>query len=161
MPLSDLTRTFDIPDIEKGLFPHLFNHPNNYGYDGLLPDLKYYDPDGMKEKTREKLIRWHEQHKSERFVFDEELSRYCEADVALLKEGCMKFRTSFLEATGVDPFRQITIASACMEVFRKNFLTANTIGMYSIFEHLILILLHTNTHPPTHPQRHTHTHTTQ
>ena len=160
MPLSVFTITFDIPDIEKGLFPHLFNHPNNYGYDGILPDLKYYDPDGMKEKTREKLIRWHEEHKSERFVFDEELSRYCEADVALLKEGCMKFRTSFLRATTVDPFRQVTIASACMEVFRKNFLTANTIGMHSIFEHIILILLHTSihTHTHTHPHRHTHTH---
>ena len=33
IPLSDFTRTFDISDIEKGLFPHLFNHPNKYGYD--------------------------------------------------------------------------------------------------------------------------------
>ena len=130
MPLSDFTRTFDIPDIEKGLFPH-------HG---------------------RRLIRWHEEHKSERFVFDEELSRYCEADVALLKEGCMKFRTSFLSATAGDPFRQITIASACMEVFRKNFLTANTIGMHSIFEHLILILLHTSIHPHTHTHTHTQTH---
>jgi len=128
MPLADFSKTFDLPDTVKGCFPHLFNHPDNYTYDGMLPTLNYYDPDGMKEKSREKLLQWHAEHKFDNFVFSEELKNYCVDDVALLKAGCMKFRASFLDATGVDPFNQITIASACMEVFRRNFLTANTIG---------------------------------
>ena len=100
MPLADFSKTFDLPDTVKGCFPHLFNHPDNYTYDGMLPTLNYYDPDGMKEKSREKLLQWHAEHKFDNFVFYEELKNYCVADVALLKAGCMKFRASFLDATG-------------------------------------------------------------
>ena len=128
MPLSQFTETFNIPDTEKGTFPHLFNLPENYNYDGVLPPLEYYDPDSLKEGPRRKLLEWHINHCDNSFNFKRELSQYCEADVALLKAGCIKFRKNFLSSTGVDPFQQVTIASACMEVFRRNFLTANMIG---------------------------------
>ena len=128
MPLASFTKTFDIPDKMKGTFPHLFNTPANYDYDGLLPPLHYYSPDSMKADARRKLLEWHADHSSDRFVFADELKAYCEADVDLLRAGCMKFRNSFISSTGVDPFAQMTIASACMAVFRKNHLKANTIG---------------------------------
>ena len=45
MPLSDFSKTFDIPDMVKGTFPHLFNKPENYQYTGPLPPLEYYSPE--------------------------------------------------------------------------------------------------------------------
>ncbi len=128
MPLRQFTETFQIPNMVKGEFPHKFNHPTNYEYAGRLPSIHYYDPDSLKDEPREKLIHWHNQHANDIFVFAEELKKYCTADVALLRAGCVKFRNSFLQSTGVDPFEKITIASACMEVYRRGFLAEDTIG---------------------------------
>ena len=54
---------------------------------------------------------------------------YCKDDVLLLREGCERFRTLFEKASSLDPFKNITIASACMNVFRSHFLEENTIGI--------------------------------
>jgi len=40
----------------------------NSGYDGPLPGLEYYDPDGMKEPARSELICWYEENKDSRHV---------------------------------------------------------------------------------------------
>ena len=129
MALNDFTKTFDLPDITKGTFPHLFNTPDNYKYAGPLPDLHYYTPDSLKEGPRAKLLEWHHLHRNDHFVFSNELASYCEADVNFLRAGCMKFRASFISSTGVDPFHQVTIASTCMEVFRRHHLPTQTIGL--------------------------------
>ena len=34
-------------EMTKGYFPHLFNTEANQLYVGPLPDVKFYDPDGM------------------------------------------------------------------------------------------------------------------
>ena len=46
---------------KKGVFPHLFNLMTNSGYDGPLPGLEYYGPDGMKEPVRSELICWYKE----------------------------------------------------------------------------------------------------
>ena len=99
MPLSKFSDTFNLPDVVKGAFPHCFNTPNNYGYVDLLPDLHYYEPNGLKEAARSKLIQWHSEHSNDEFIFDCEIHEYCTADVALLKYDYMKFRVSFLADT--------------------------------------------------------------
>ena len=93
----------------------------------------------MKNETQEKLLGWNADHKHDRFVFAaEELKAYCFSEVELLKAGCVRFRASFLEITGVDPFMKITIASACMEVFKRNFLKENKIdGSFYMFSFLL------------------------
>ena len=106
----------------------MFNKVENYGYDGILPDLKFYDPDSLKEPARSNLLKWHEENKTNRFNFSKEIEAYCIADVRLLKDGCMAFRSSFMRDTGSDPFMSITIAGACMRVFRNRFLTKDTIA---------------------------------
>ena len=85
MPLSKLIDIFNLPDVVKGTFPHCFIIPNNYGYVGLLPALHYYEPDGLKEPARSKLIKWHGEHSNDELIFDREIHEYCTADVALLK----------------------------------------------------------------------------
>ena len=122
MPLSRFSATFNLPNVAKGTFPHLFNVVDNYKYIGRLPALHYYDPDGMKEPGRSKLIEWHREHADNEFEFSKEIHQYCQSDVALLKSGCMKFRSAFMSDTGIDPFQYCTIASACMAVLRTSHL---------------------------------------
>lgn len=45
MPLAALPKTFNLNELKKGHFPHLFNTPENQSYVGKIPDLIYYEPD--------------------------------------------------------------------------------------------------------------------
>lgn len=45
LPLSELLKAFGLEKLKKGYFPHLFNKEQNYKYVGILPNIKYYDPD--------------------------------------------------------------------------------------------------------------------
>ena len=57
MPLASFPSTFNLTELKKGVFPHLFNTPDHQQYVGRIPDLEFYDPDGMMAKKREELIR--------------------------------------------------------------------------------------------------------
>ena len=128
MPLSKFSDTFNLHDVVKGTLPYCFNTPTNYVYVGLLPALHYYEPDGRKEPDRFKFIQWHSEHSNDEFIIAHEIYKYCTADVALLKSGCMKFRVSFLIDTGIDPYQSCTIAGACMHVFLTSYLKEKTIA---------------------------------
>ena len=52
MPLSSLPKAYGLNEIEKGVFPHLFNTPENQSYEGPFPPLNVYSPDSMKIKER-------------------------------------------------------------------------------------------------------------
>ena len=52
MLLPKFSKTFGLPELAKGYFPHFFNTEANQHYAGPLPDAKYYDPDGMKPEAR-------------------------------------------------------------------------------------------------------------
>ena len=47
MPLSSLPKAYGLNEIEKGVFPHLFNTPENQSYEGPFPPLDVYSPDSM------------------------------------------------------------------------------------------------------------------
>ena len=47
------------------------------------------------------------------FDFQKELVEYCESDVKLLKQGCLKFKGLFEEKSKFNPICCMTIASAC------------------------------------------------
>ncbi|VDI63307.1 Hypothetical predicted protein [Mytilus galloprovincialis] len=52
--LSKLSKMFGIDELQEGYFPYLFNRQENqYVVLEHLPDIKYYDPDGMKVDDRE------------------------------------------------------------------------------------------------------------
>ena len=64
------------------------------------------------------------------FDFRKELLEYCWSDVDILRRCCLEIRRIFMEMTDcVDPFLSLTIASACIRVFRTNFLKEDTIGV--------------------------------
>ena len=56
MPLISLRKAFGLHDIEKGVFLHLFNTPENQSYEGPLPPLDVYSTDSMCIKERERFL---------------------------------------------------------------------------------------------------------
>ncbi|KAG8228909.1 hypothetical protein J437_LFUL011157 [Ladona fulva] len=133
MSLGKLPSALGLGDsVAKGYFPHFFNTRENSGYIGSLPSTDFYGLDSMSTKERIDFLEWHGKLRASNYVFNMsvEIREYCVQDVNILRLACLQFRKTFLTSTGVDPFREaITIASACMRVFRKNFLLPNTIAI--------------------------------
>ncbi|GIY80454.1 DNA-directed DNA polymerase, partial [Caerostris extrusa] len=100
---------------------------------GAFPEARFYSPDSMGPAVREKFLIWYEDKKKNKtFNFQEEMVIYCRSDVDILRRCCLEFRGQFQEITQVDPFQYVTIASACMAVFRSLHVTPNTIAMVPI-----------------------------
>ncbi|XP_052806406.1 uncharacterized protein LOC128235642 [Mya arenaria] len=131
MALAKLPSMFGIEELKKGYFPHLFNRKE---YQNVvmnhLPDIQYYNPDGMKPGDRETFLTWYNEHKNDTFDLQHDLLTYCRSDVDILRRCCLKFRENFMDVTGLDPFnKSITLPSACNLVFRTNFLQPETIAL--------------------------------
>ncbi|XP_062578112.1 uncharacterized protein LOC134240005 [Saccostrea cucullata] len=137
MALSKIPKAFNLSELAKGYFPHLFNKRENQQLIlNHLPDINYYNPEGMMPDDRQNFMLWYDKHKNETFHFEKEMTKYCRSDVDILRRGCLKFREIFMQMTsrngeeGIDPFAHcITIASACNLVFRKLFLEERSIGI--------------------------------
>ncbi|XP_061178357.1 uncharacterized protein LOC133186998 [Saccostrea echinata] len=137
MALSKIPKAFNLSELAKGYFPHLFNkRENQHIILDRLPDMNYYNPEGMMPDDRQNFMLWYDEHKNDSFHFEEEITKYCRSDVDILRRGCLKFRMIFMQMTsrngeeGIDPFAHcITIASACNLVFRKLFLEERSIGI--------------------------------
>ena len=132
MPLASFPSTFNLSELKKGFFPHLFNTPENQQYVGRIPDLAFYDPDSMMYSQKEELINWHNEQvrRNVQFNFKEELISYCQSDVQLLKLGCQAFQEEFQREAGFNPMEKcFTIASACNLYWRKKHLTPKTIAV--------------------------------
>ena len=85
MPLSKFPKTFGLTELAKGYFPHFFNTEANQHYVGPIPDVKYYDPDGMKPEAREAFYKWYDTQHEKVFNMEEELLKYCRSDVDILR----------------------------------------------------------------------------
>lgn len=129
MKLSKIPECFDLAELQKGYFPHLFNTTENQDYVGRYPDPDYYGIEYMSAKERKKFLEWHESKQDHTFDFRKEIKDYCVSDVDILRRGCMKFRETMMAVTsksedspGIDPFDHVTIASACQAIYRELFL---------------------------------------
>ena len=45
--LSKFSTIFQLEELKKGFFPHLFNHPDMWDSVGSIPAEEYYQPDTM------------------------------------------------------------------------------------------------------------------
>ena len=133
MSLASFSGTFGITELKKGYFPHPFNTPENQAYVGRIPDVEFYDPEGMKDvKAKETFERWHADQVSRGVAFDfqKEMAEYCKSDVALLQAGCEAFCTQFSEIAGFNPMGPcVTIASACNLYWRREHLAPDCIAV--------------------------------
>ena len=142
MKLAKLPKTFGLPTLKKGDFPHKFNKPCNWDYVGPYPEQHYYGVDYMSTEDRDDFLQWHKEQDGKVFDFQKEILSYCQSDVQILRQACLHFRDLMLSVTGtklsrvneetgdgeevwvggVDPFQYLTIASVCMATFKHKFL---------------------------------------
>ena len=133
MGLAKFPKTFGMDELCKGYFPHLFNRVENVGYVGPIPPEPYYSPNSMKPEARKAFLTWHKEQRDNNYVFNfnQEIIKYCRSDVDILRKCCLEFREMFRKITDIDPFEKcLTIASACHEVYRTNFLEKDTIAVF-------------------------------
>ena len=131
-PLAAFPATFNLQELKKGFFPHAFNLPHNQEYVGQIPELEYFDPEGMTEKKQKELEEWHAKQVRDnvKYDFKKEMEQYCRSDVALLQAGCEAFAAEFESHAGFNPFEKcVTIASACHLYWRKHCLQEDTIAV--------------------------------
>lgn len=143
MPLASLPKSFDLQEMKKGYFPHLFNLPCNQNVIlPRLPEEKFYDPDSMNSDKRKIFKEWYMKNVECEFNFEREIYEYCVSDVSILRKACLKFRNLVKKITGtestcynpdlmdyetvqfgmIDPFGFLTIASVCLGIFRAKYL---------------------------------------
>ena len=85
MPLENFTKTFRLTEFKKGYFPDKFNREENLNYEGLIPDLKYYETECMNTKKKEAVEKWHgeevlkgESWKLKKELLERRLSNICQ-----------------------------------------------------------------------------------
>ena len=59
----------------------------------------------MKKEEREKFEEWYETTKGKIFDFKQEMYKYCQSNVDILRRGCMKLRELFIQIADIDPFQ--------------------------------------------------------
>jgi hypothetical protein len=137
MALKKIPGIFNL-ESSKGDFPHFFNLDENFHYIGPYPGVSFYGADSMSPDARESFLKWHKSTEGKIFDFQKEILDYCRADVAVLREACMKFRELVMTITStgveydskgvrtyvgaIDPFTCSTLAGLCLTVFRAKFL---------------------------------------
>jgi len=137
MALEKFSTTFGLVELKKGFFPHLFNKIDNFNYIGSWPNKDQYGSEFFTAKKKEEFDIWYDSVKDKTFNFQKELHEYCWSDVELLTQGALEFRKHVINSTktsdddkGVDPFCvSITIASMCNYIFRRNHMSAESIGI--------------------------------
>ena len=86
----------------------------------------------MSNSKKEEFQVWYEEQvkKPDPFDLQQELTAYCQSDVALLKACCLKFVNEFQSMSGFDPMEKCaTIASACNRYWRKKHLSKDTVAV--------------------------------
>ena len=114
-PIKFIDSLCFLPMPFASFFPHLFNTPDHQQYVGRIPDLDFYDPDGMMARKKEELKRWHSDQVRRNVMFDFHrlMVEYYQSDAALLKAGFQAFQEEFERQAGLNPMAKcMTIASA-------------------------------------------------
>ena len=137
MPLDKFPKTFGLNEMCKGFFPHKFNKPENASYVGFYPHKSYYDSEYFSVSKKAEFDAFYAINKYNLYHHQNELEKYCESDVNILMEGCLRFRRIIMNQTklhdadvGVDPFRvAITLPSLCNYIYRRNYMPPNSIAV--------------------------------
>lgn len=135
MPLAAFPKTFGLKELKKGVSPHKFSKLENLHYEGPIPNLEYFEPQHMSKDKKKECEEWHTQQvqKGDTWCFKEEMLEYCQSDVNILREGCLKFAQDTKNKAGFNPLTQcITIASTCHYFWRNHQMVPKTIAVEPI-----------------------------
>nr|XP_054606501.1 uncharacterized protein LOC129166910 [Nothobranchius furzeri] len=130
MKLANLPAALGFTDKTKGYFPHRFSSLEHLNYKGPYPDVSHYGFEQMSPEHKKIFLEWYtDVSKQQLFDFRKEAVFYCRNDVEILRKACGIFKEEFFNETGIDPLKSVTIASACMRVFRSKFLKPDTLAI--------------------------------
>lgn len=74
---------------------------------------------------------WYRDQLGKEYRLQDELERYCIADVNVLRHACIQFRNLMLEIAEIDPFREsVTLAGIALLNFRANHLRSGMLGLF-------------------------------
>lgn len=133
MGLDKFAKTFNLKELKKGYFCHLFNKPKNINYIGAIPSKKYFEPQLFNDEKLKAFNKWYEEQHNHEYNFRKELLEYCRSDVLLLKEGILAFRKIILDKTNIDPYEEsITLSSLAHLIYRTNMMPEKSIGIIPI-----------------------------
>jgi hypothetical protein len=106
--------------LRKGHFPHLFNTIENYEYEGVIPDKKYFDLAFVLKTAADKIEfeNWYATWEGRTdWNFRHELESYCVDDVKVLREIVKGYHDVCMNSTGMTPWLNATAPSFVHEVF--------------------------------------------
>lgn len=128
--LSKLAKEFNLP-IRKGLFPHLFNSEENYGYEGQLPCLSYFDLSfhAKTEKDVLEIKEWHAQRSLDPWNFRNELISYCKDDVRILAQLIKILHEVCMDFAKISPWFFTTAPSFVHEVVKQHACSDEALGL--------------------------------
>lgn len=118
--LAGLAKNFNLP-LMKGHFPHLFNSETNYEYNGVLPDVKYFDLtfSAKSQKDIDDFNEWYHERKKTLWNFKHELVSYCRDDVKILALVMVNFHEGCVLKFTLSPWHFSTAPSYCHTVIKK------------------------------------------
>lgn len=128
-PLSSLPKMFGLDEdmMEKGMFPYLFNTPENQDYHGPMPDQLYFEPQYMSAEQKSKFNRWYSRKARSRYNLKRELIKYCKNDVLILQRGLLAYTKVCLKYGHRDPLQDMTIAQYTFNVYRERHMPNDTL----------------------------------
>ena len=98
-------------------------------YKGNMPDKSLYCPEQMSPSRKLEFEAWYKEaiDSGYQFDYDSDLITYCRSDLDVLRCACLEFRKMMMTTTAegiipIDPFNSVTIASACMTIYRSLYL---------------------------------------
>ncbi|EGT56180.1 hypothetical protein CAEBREN_06213 [Caenorhabditis brenneri] len=131
MRLARMPAAFGLEGEAKGMFPYLFNHPDNYDKKlPTLPSKEYYSAKYMVPEVRAEFDKWYEESYNNGFELHEEMLKYCESDVRILTLTLIKFIKMCSELfNGWNPIvHGTTLASFSMFVMKAEYIQNGDIG---------------------------------
>ena len=88
--------------------------------------------DSRTTADKKKLMGWHGEENiccGGSFDFRAQIVRYCSLDVTVLRLSALKFRQDFIDTCKIDPFKSVTIASACRKFYKTFLLKKNEVAV--------------------------------
>ena len=84
--LASMVGTFELDIPDKPWFPHLSNHPKNFGK-LIFPTKDDYLADTLMPERRKAFDAWFELNKDKPFLLEEQLASYCVNDTGMPSPG--------------------------------------------------------------------------
>lgn len=113
--LNQLAKLYGVSN--KGYFPHRFNQPQNFTYEGEIPPVDSFFEDS------DEFLQWHQEQVDKKIVwnFQEEIRKYCIQDVNILRLVFETFRKKVYETLQTECLCNPTLPALASHIYFSSF----------------------------------------